>query len=166
MQEQYALRVRARILLRQPSMRFPNTSQTTAPILQHQKPQCLAACCPRAAKTWLHSRATRRAHHLTHSVCKCTRTYDFKERDFRERTISIFKFKPFKSVDQFASRISIRSTKAAADLTTLSGLITTRTVGVLSMVRWKRNHDANGMDRTCDKGRSVRSITTRPKPPP
>src|SRR2546426_573617 len=132
------------------------------------KPHCwtVPARFRRASKTRRHSPAMRLEHHWTHSECRCTRTYDFNGRDFRERTISMLKLKPFRRVDHCASCFSIRSTKAAADLTIFSELITTSTVGVFSIVRWKRNHDTSGMDRTFDAGRSVKSITTRPKPPP
>src|SRR2546425_12057859 len=166
MQALHLLRARARLRLRQLWRQFPHMTRIAAPVLPHQKPPSLTACFPRAAKRRLHNRVTRSAHHLMHWECRCTRTYDFNNRDFRDRTISMFEFKPVRYVDQSASWVSIRSTNAAADLTMLSGLITRRTVGVLSIVRWKRNHDANGMDRMCDKERSDRSITTRPNPPP
>jgi hypothetical protein len=78
----------------------------------------------------------------------------------------MFESMPSRTVDHPTPRISIRNTSAAADLTALSEVMTRSTVGVFSIVRWKRNHEANGMDRIGAAGSPVKSITTRPKPPP
>ncbi len=78
------------------------------------------SCFPRAARKCSRTRSSDRGRYQRmHSECRCTRTSEFKECALRERTISIFKFKPFRIVDHSAPRISIRSTSAAADLTTL-----------------------------------------------
>src|SRR5439155_24239245 len=116
--------------------RFPHIRRTTATNLRHQRRPFQRPCFPRDARTCSHTRVVRRQYHLTHSECRCIRTWELTPNfPLRERTTSIFKFKPSRIVDHVAPRISIRSTSAAAELTMLSGLMTRSRVGVFSIVR-------------------------------
>ena len=88
---------------RQSFRRFPDTDPNS-----RSNPSTSKTTVPR--RRVFHARRERaralaavpRPFQRMHSECRCTRTWDFKGRGLRERTTSIFKFKPFKSSDHSA----------------------------------------------------------------